>query len=263
MTDDEDRTQEIRRDRGGSTSSGSPDTDRFGRRSTGNTPPFGAPGRQAGPQEPQPAQQQQQSSAGYGRPASPPPGYQGGPGYRPAGGPVPAYGAPMVASDRGSGGFPAALVGAVVATLLAVATAYAGYQAARHDVDLDGRSFTGFFVGRLSLAPWPSQGGDYTTAFIAAVVIVLIVTLLLMMAATMGTRAGTGGFAVFLGGWMATVLAGAGAEAAAAAIWVPTGLGNYLSTYVMSGMVWGVLYGWIPALVLLIAHAMRRKPVTR
>jgi hypothetical protein len=248
MTDDDDRTEEIRRDtrREGPVSG---DTDRLSERS-GNTPPFGAPSasRQGPPLGREPA--------GYGQPVQQPP-----PAYRP----VPAsaaYSAPVVAVDRGSGGFPAAVVGAVVAALIAVATSYAGYQAALHGVTRDPRTLSGFFVGRLNLTPWPSRGGDDTTAFIACLVIVLVVKLALMLVTTMGTRAGTGGFAIFLGGWMGCVIAGAGAAVAAWAISVPPGtpLGDYVASYVTGGMVWGVLYGWIAALALLIAHAVRRKP---
>jgi len=255
MTDDEDRTQEIHRDGDRARSASDGRTDRFAKR-TGNTPPFGtpaaAPQRTDGPAGP----------AGHRQPAAQPaPAYRPAPGYQQA--PSPAYGAPMLPADRGSGGFPAALVGAVVAALVAVGTAYAGYQSMLHDVARDGRSLPGFFVVRLGLLPWPSGSGDRTTAFLAGLVVVLLVSLLLMMAAAMSTRAGTGGFGLFLGAWMAVVIAGAAAAPAVAAIALSDQLSLYVANYVSSGMEWGVLYGWIPALVLLIAHAMRRKPVAR
>jgi len=245
MTDDDDRTQEIRRDH-----DGGPGATDGPSQPSGNTPPFGAPS--APPQRP---------AGGYGQPAA---GYrpqQPVTGYRPA----PGYGAPMLPTDRGSGGFPAALVGAVIAALVAVGTSYAGHQAAVHSVSLDPRQVSGFFVSRLGLLPWPvGQGGDRLTAFLAGLVVILLITLLLMMAAAMSTRAGNGGFGLFLGAWMAVVIAGAAAGAVAAAIWMPGGqLSQYIANYITGGMLWGVLYGWIAALALLIAHALRRKPVTR
>lgn len=255
MTDDDDRTQEIRRDDDRARSaSEARSTDRPVER-TGNTPPFGAPAapqqRQSGPQ-----------AGGDQRPAQP-----SGPGYRPIPPyqqvPAEGYAAPMLPTDRGSGGFPAALVGAVIATLLAAGTSYANYQLMVHDVSRDGRTFAGFFTLRLGVLPWPGNaGGDRLTAFLAGLVVVLAVTLLLMMAATMSTRAGTGGFGLFLGAWMSVVIAGAAAAPAVAAILFSDHLSVYLANYVSSGMEWGVLYGWIPGLLLLITHAMRRKPVS-
>lgn len=253
MTDDEDRTQEIRRD--GDRERFGPDgggTDRFSQR-TGNTPPFGAPSAPQQPPRPAPG--------GYQPPAQqPPPGYRPAPGYQQAPA-APSYDAPMLPAERGSGGFPAALVGAVVAALVAVATSYAGYEAALHNVTHDGQTFTGFITSRLALLPWPGvHGDDVMTAFVAGLVIILVVTLLLMMAAAMSTRAGTGGFGLFLGAWMSVVIAGAAAGPAVAQIWmsgrVPTGL---VATYVTAGIVWGALFGWIAALALLVTHAMRRK----
>lgn len=250
MTDDEDRTQEIRRDTGRAQSS-----DRPGQR-TGNTPPFGAPA--APPQRPQgPAQ------GGYQQPAQQArPGYRPGPGYQQAPQSTAPYGAPMLPADRGSGGFPAALVGAVVAALVAVATSFAGYQTMLHDVSHDSQTVTGFFTSRLVLLPWPGVGnGDQKTAFLTGLVIVLVVALLLMMVAAMSTRAGTGAFGLFLGAWMTVVLAGAAAAPATAAIWMSGQLpSGYLAGSISGGMVWGVLYGWIAALALVITHAMRRKP---
>lgn len=245
MTDDEDRTQEIRR-AGDRYRPSAPDG--AGERSgSGNTPPFGAPAAA-------PRQHPQGPVGGY---------QQAPPAYQPVGSATSTYGAPMLPADRGSGGFPAALVGAVIAALLGAATSYGGYQAAMHNVSLDPSRVSGYFVGRLGLLPWPgAHRANFATAFLAGIVIVLVVTLVLMTAAVMSTRAGTGGFGVFLGGWMAVVIAGAAAGPLAALIWVPGHASSGLvSSYVTGGMVWGVLYGWIPALALLIAHAMRRKPV--
>ncbi len=166
----------------------------------------------------------------------------------------------MLPTDRGSGGFPAAIIGAVVATLIAAVTAFGAHQILTDHSSIDSRKLPGFVTYRMYMLPWPAHGGDLTTAFVVGALIVLVVTLLLMMAATMSTRAGTGGFAVFLAGWMATVIAGGIARPVAGVITAngstPDGVWqNDLSI----GVQWGVLFGWIAALVLVIVHAMRRK----
>ncbi|RNI21400.1 hypothetical protein [Flexivirga caeni] len=246
MTDDEDRTQEIRRD-GPPPSvprAASGDTAQYARRPTGNTPPFGMP---AGAPQPQ---------AGYQRPV---PGYAPAP---PSG--IPASGRPMLPVDRGSSGFPAAILGAVVAALLAVASSYANYQAVLHNVSRNPGTLKGYLLGLLGTLPWPAgSSGKYLTALLAGVVIILVVSLVLIMAATMSTRAGNGGFAVFLAGWLAVVIGGGIAGVAAVEIWStgPT-MPGAAGTFANSGLVWGAWVGWIPGLVVLAAHAMRRKPVS-
>ncbi|GGB17180.1 hypothetical protein GCM10011492_03710 [Flexivirga endophytica] len=265
MTDDEnDRTQEIRRDgdrysspdQGGSAG---PEPRRGGRDDTAvfDAPAGGAPS--AGP-----FAQGARPAPGPQDPGRPP--QQAG-AYPPAGGgyrPPPqaqSYGAPMVPTDRGSGGFPAAIIAAVVATLLAVATSFGAYQILKEHSSIDSRKVPGFVTYRMNMLPWPSgRGGDLTTAFVVGALIVLVVTLLLMMASAMSTRAGNGGFALFLAAWMATVLAGAIAEPVVGVIArqgsYPTGMWQ---NDISNGVLWGVLFGWIAALVLLIVHAMRRK----
>lgn len=264
MTDDNDRTQEIRRDGDdrrrpagqGDSASARPaePTPRRDDTAVFNRPPQNAAaGESAYRPAPGPAPQQ----GGY-----PPPGG----GYRPAGpAQAPGYGAPMLPMDRGSGGFPAAIIGAVVATLVAVATSFGAYQILKNHSSIDSRKLPGFLTYRMDMLPWPSgRGGDLTTAFAVGVVIVLVVTVLLTMAATMSTRAGTGGFAVFLAAWMASVIAGGVARPVAGAI---ARQGSYPSGLWQDdlnvGVLWGVLFGWIAALVLVIVHAMRRKPVQR
>lgn len=189
-------------------------------------------------------------------------------GYRPAPAqqrPASAYGAPMLPADRGSGGFPAAIVGAVVATLIAVATSFGAYQILRNHSSIDSRKLPGFVTYRMDLLPWPSGGGsDLSTAFVVGVLIVLVITVLLMMAAAMSTRAGNGGFALFLAAWMTTVIAGGVARPVAGAIARQGSSPEAVwQTDLNVGVLWGVLFGWIAALVLLIVHAMRRKPVSR
>ena len=179
--------------------------------------------------------------------------------------PASAYGAAMLPADRGSGGFPAAIVGAVVATLLAVATSYAAYQILKSHPSIDSRELPGFVTSRMGLLPWPTGAGNgLSTAFVVGVLSVLVITVLLMLAAALPTRAGNGGFALFLAAWMATVIAGGVARPVAGAIArhgsAPQGLWQ---TEVNIGVAWGALFGWIAALMLLIAHGMRRKPVSR
>ena len=236
MTDDNDRTQEIRRD-----------GDQYRPAAQGDSTP---------PSAYRPQQPPQQNDA------YPP----AGGGYRPAGPAQGSYGEPVLPMDRGSGGFPAAVIGAVVATLIAVATSFAGYQILKSHPSIDARKLPGFVTYRLNMLSWPSgRGGDVTTAFVVGVLIVLVVTLLLMMAAAMSTRAGTGGFGLFLAAWMSTVIAGGIARPVAGAI---ARNGSFASNTIWQddlnvGVVWGVLFGWIAALLLVIVHALRRKPVTR
>lgn len=265
MTDDNDRTQEIRRDddqyrpagqgdshpaRPAASAPRRDDTAEFSR------PPQNAPG-QASAYRPAQGQQPQPGGGAY------PPA---GGGYRPAGPTqAPAYGAPMLPMDRGSGGFPAAIIGAVVATLVAAATSFGAYQILKNHSSIDSRKLPGFITYRMNMLPWPSaRGNDLTTAFAVGVLIVLVITLLLMMAATMSTRAGTGGFGLFLAAWMTSVIAGGVARPVAGAI---ARQGSYPSGVwqddLNTGVMWGVVFGWIAALVLVIVHAMRRKPVQR
>lgn len=266
MTDDNDRTQEIRRDgdqyrpAGQGDSSPAQSDQRSSRRDDTaefSRPPQNAPGQAPG-YRPAPAPQQQGG-------AYPP----AGGGYRPAQpAPAQAYGAPMLPIDRGSGGFPAAIIGAVVATLLAVATSFGAYQILKNHSSIDARKLPGFVTYRMGLLPWPSgRGGDLTTAFIVGVLVVLVVTVLLMMAAAMSTRAGTGGFALFLAAWMASVIAGGGACVTAGLVARQQGSWSYAGAAWQNdlgiGLQWGLLFGWITALVLVIVHAMRRKPAQR
>lgn len=225
MTDDDDRTQEIRRD-----------GDQY-----------------------RPAQGQPQQQAGGAYPPA-------GGGYRPV---EPAreqhYAAPMLPTDRGSGGFPAAIIGAVVATIIAALSSYAGHQILRSHPSIDPTKPLGFLTYHLNLLPWPSGGGhDLTTAFVVGVLIVLVVAVLLMMAAALSTRAGTGGFALFLAAWMASVIAGGIARPVTGVI------ARHGSSPVAAwqsdlntGVVWGVMLGWIAAVALVMVHAMRRKPAAR
>lgn len=257
MTDENDRTQEIRRDADRFQPSGPPagqghsqtrrdDTRAFER------PVTGSPGPTVGtPPTPSPAPM--------------PPTYAPQPaaGYRPA--PAPSYARPMLPADRGSGGFPAAMVGSVVATLIAVAGSFGSYQILKNHSSIDPMKLPGFVTYRMNLLPWPSgRGNDLTTAFAVGVLIVLVVTLLLMMVSAMSTRAGTGGFALLLAAWMATVIAGGVARLVAGAM-ARQGYSapGVWQTDLAFGLEWGLMFGWIAALVLLIAHAMRRKPVTR
>lgn len=289
MSDDDDRTQEIPRD--GDRFAGSDDG--TGRDGTARLPqggPAPSPDRPEGTEvldRRQPAASQSGPS-GQPRPQQtvPRPGPQQSGGYPPPGGgyrPSPsagaapadsgygraqqAYaGAPMLPTDRGSGGFPAAIVGAVVATLVAVASAFGGYQILRNHSSIDPEQVPGFVTYRMNMLVWPFDGGnsDLTMAFVVGGLIVLVVTALLMMAATMSTRAGNGGFAVFLAAWMATVIAGGVARPVAGAIagHRPSPAGAW-QTDIGIGVEWGVLFGWIAALVLVILHTMRRKPAMR
>jgi hypothetical protein len=170
----------------------------------------------------------------------------------------------MMPTDRGSGGFPAAIIGAVVATLVAVATSYTSYQVLKDNPGLNATDVPGFIVYRLQLIPWVGlHGSDVLTAFLAGAVIVLLVTLLLMMASTLTTRAGNGGFALFLAAWMASVIAGAIARPVVSAILfrdMRRSAGAWQAD-ITNGVTWGVLFGWIAAVVLLVVHAARRKPV--
>lgn len=244
MTDDNDRTQEIRRD-----------GDQYR--------PAGQGG--SAPAQPEHATPRRDDTAAFNRPQ------QGGGAYQPAGGgyrpapPVQSYDAPMLPTDRGSGGFPAAIIGAVVAALVAVLSSFAGHQILKNHASIDPTKPLGFIAYHLYTLPWPSgRGGDPTTAFAAGVLIVLVVSLLLMMAAAMSTRAGTGGFALFLAAWMATVIAGGVARPVVGVIARQGSYGQAIwQNDLNSGVLWGVLFGWIAALVLVIVHAMRRKPVAR
>lgn len=269
MTDDNDRTQEIRRDddrfrpaeQGDSTPGRADDAgSRVDDTAVFNRPPQGGASQEQAPYRPAP---QQAPAPRQGGGAYPP----AGGGYRPAPQPAqaPSYGAPMLPTDRGSGGFPAAIIGAVVATIVAVAASFGAYQILKNHSSIDSRKLPGFLTYRMNLLPWPAgNGGDQTTAFVVGGLIVLVVTLLLMMAATMSTRAGNGGFAVFLAAWMASVIAGGIARPVAGII---ARQGSYPNGAWQDdlniGVVWGVVFGWIAALVLVIVHAMRRKPLTR
>ncbi|MFC6706041.1 hypothetical protein [Flexivirga alba] len=237
MTDDDDRTREIHRD-----------GDRYRPAGQGDSTPPSA-------YRPQQQQQPQQGGGAY------PPA---GGGYRPTGQAQP-YAAPMLPTDRGSGGFPAAIIGAVVATIVAAASSYAGYQILKNHSSIDPTKPLGFITYHLNMLPWPSGGGsDLTTAFVVGVLIVLVISVLLMMAAAMSTRAGTGGFALFLAAWMASVIAGGVARPVAGVIARHGSSQNAAwQSDLNTGVLWGVMFGWVAALVLVIVHALRRKPVTR
>jgi hypothetical protein len=263
MTDDDDRTQEIRRDedqyRQAGQGDSTPPTPEHGTSRRDDTAVFSRPA----PNVSQPRQQQANGAyppAGGGyRPAQPAPRQHTPQGY----GAQEGYGAPMLPMDRGSGGFPAAIIGAVVATLVAAASSFAAYQLLRNHSSIDPTTPLGFITDHLSMLPWPSGGGnDLTTAFLVGALVVLVVSVLLMMAAAMSTRAGTGGFALFLAAWMASVIAGGIARPVASAIARQGAAPNAVwQTDLNIGLVWGVMVGWIAALVLVIVHAMRRKPV--
>lgn len=91
-----------------------------------------------------------------------------------------------------------------------------------------------------------------------------MVSVLLMMAAAMSTRAGTGGFALFLAAWMTTAIAGGIARPVAGEIARQGSYGGAVwQSDLNTGVLWGVMFGWIAALVLVIVHAMRRKPAAR
>lgn len=258
MTDDDDRTQEIRRsDDRYRPPAGSTEAQGYSPERRDDTPAFGRPA--AGPAGPAPVDQPGPIPGSYA------PAQVGG--YRPAG-PAGPYGQPMLPTDRGSGGFPAAVIGAVVATLVAVASSFGAYQILKDHSSIDPGKLPGFVTYRMNLVPWPSgRGTDLTTAFAVGVLIVLIITLLLMMAAAMSTRAGTGGFALFLAAWMATVISGGVARPVAGAIARQSYRGYSPQAAWQAdlsvGLEWGLMTGWIAALVLLIVHAMRRKPLTR
>lgn len=261
MTDDDDRTQEIRRDgdqlRPAGQGDSAPAQPEHSTPRRDDTAEFDLPASR--PSDPGPGHQPAQRQAPQPRDAGYPPA---GGGYRQ---PAQPYGASMLPTDRGSGGFPAAIIGAVVATLLAVATSFGAYQVLKNHSSIDPVKVPGFITYRMNMLPWPyGRGGDLTTAFAAGVLIVLVVSLLLMMAAAMSTRAGTGGFALFLAAWMATVIAGGVARPVAGAIARQGNYGNAVWQEDLGvGVLWGVLFGWVAALVLVIVHAMRRKPMAR
>lgn len=273
---DDDSTQEFKPDDDRYKPSNSPETQAFSSDDADakdDTPPFGRR-----PTTPPPAQEAGNATQQYARPARE--SYQSSPsaagpratqaysrpdpvareGYRPA----PSYSQPMLPTDRGSSGFPAALVGAVVAALVAVAASYASYEVFRNNTHVSQSGVPGFFIYRLQLMPWVQlHGSNVVAAFVAGAVIVLVVTLLLMMASTLTTRAGNGGFSVFLAGWMASVIAAAIARTVASAI-VSHDLRRPDGAWqldISNGVIWGLLYGWIAAVVLLIMHVARRKPV--
>lgn len=249
MNDDQDRTQEFGRG-GGYRPERSPDERRD------DTPPFARVPRPAAP----PAGPPVASGPSSGPPpagAYPPPGG----GYRPAA-PAPSYGPPMLPTDRGSGGFPAAILGVVVAVLAAAGASFGGFQILRNSTAGDGSAAV-WFGQHLQVAVWPSPtaGNERMgSAFGAALIVILVVSAILMIGAAMSTRAGTGGFALFLGTWMAFVLAAGGAHAVAGEIIRVSTTASNVQADFSDGVAGGVLIGWLPALVLVMVHAMRRKP---
>ncbi|WP_265444585.1 hypothetical protein [Flexivirga meconopsidis] len=235
MTDDFDRTQEIRR---------APDWER----GEADEPNYA---RQPYPQQ----------AAAEGAPDYRQPDYRAPGSYAP-GGPRPGY-EPGARADKGGSGFPAATVGAVVGGLLMVLSSFLGYQVARNG-SFNLRSWDGWFAQTIPLAPWPFDGGSskVTTAFIAALVIVVFVVLLLLMAATMSVRAGGGSFAVFLSAWMTCVIGGAIARVVAGLIGRSDIFVEVVRADATSGATWGVVAGWIVGLATVAVHLMRRKPQT-
>ncbi|NNG39516.1 hypothetical protein HJ588_09565 [Flexivirga sp. ID2601S] len=238
MTDDFDRTQEIRRDR---------DWEGGGERQ---------PDQAQQPYPQQPATQ----------PTAPPdyraPDYRAPGSYAP-GGARPSY-EPGVRTDNGDSGFPAATVGAVVAAVLMAVSSFLGHQLAR-DGNVSMRSWNGWLAQTMPVAFWPFDGGGQTratTAFVVALAIVLFLVLLLLMLATMSTRSGNGGFALLLSGWMSCVLAGAVARVVAGLIGRDTQFAEAIRADVMAGATWGLAAGWIVGCATVAVHLLRRKPHT-
>lgn len=153
-----------------------------------------------------------------------------------------------------------AIVGAVVATVLVAASAFVGNQI---DASKDSPTSAPAIVKRwLTVLPWP-WGSDlrdsWQTGFIVGVIVVLVVSFLVLLPAAMSIKTGGGAFALFLSGWMATVIAGA--VVAMVSDWAVNDwiwVGGYVRYDVSSGATWGLATGWIVGLVTAFAQSSRR-----
>lgn len=212
---------------------------------------------------PQPQEPEQQ---GYARPATQRVTQRSW--GEPAAQPAPAretVGYPSPTNGRGGSGFPAAIVGAVVALAVAVASSFGAHQLQSSSVgSQDARNG---LISWLNLLYWPWGGGQtlwnsesrVQTAFVLGALIVLFVSLLLLMAVVMGTRPRSGGFAVFLGGWMCCVVAGAVAHTAALFVVAQDASAvNVAVQGITYGAGWGAVTGWITALAVAVGHRTRR-----